>query len=284
MRTVLYGDVLFLVNAATDLIVLCLCGKFLDLPRKAFRLIAASLFGGLYGVAILLPAFSPIGAIAAHLVAAILLCRIAYGGLGCRRFFRLYVSFFLASVLLGGAVDALYNLLGRLIGPASLSVGAAFSGEKAALFLVYAAAGGAAVLLGSRVFRRASREKTVMLEIQEGAARVTLRALVDSGNLLTDPFSGRPVILVRSALLLPLGLPPDEKARPEQARKTRVLIAHTAGGNRTMIGYLPDLILLFCENEPEEKRVLDALIAWDPEEKRDYAGYGAILPAGLAEG
>ena len=50
VHTVVYGDVLFLLNFSIDFLVLLLAGCFLHFPRKLFRLLPAAFLGGVYAV------------------------------------------------------------------------------------------------------------------------------------------------------------------------------------------------------------------------------------------
>ena len=77
MQQVVYGDVLFLVNFSIDFIVMFIAGCFLHIKRRLFRLVIASLVGGLYGVLLLLPALSWWGTLFFHILAAFGLCLIA---------------------------------------------------------------------------------------------------------------------------------------------------------------------------------------------------------------
>ena len=125
MPITVYGDVYFLVNFSIDFLVLLLVGKFLRLRRIAWRLVLASLLGGAYAIFALFMAFSGWHGVVLQFAAALLLCLIAYGFCGTHDLVRLLCGFYGASVLLGGAVNALYTLLGEIFGTAGGSVGSA---------------------------------------------------------------------------------------------------------------------------------------------------------------
>jgi hypothetical protein len=130
-----------------------------------------------------------------------------------------------------------------------------------------------------------------MVEIWEREACVTLCGLVDSGNLLTEPLSGKPVILVRQKEILPL-LPrealgclerkTDESKLPMyMRRKIRVILARGAVGEQILFGYLPDDIYLYGKEREKNKYAVDAVLAVALTEDKDFAGYGGIVPASL---
>ena len=289
MQQVVYGDVLFLVNFSIDFLVLFMAGCFLHLKRRLFRLLLAAALGGVYGVLVLLPALSWWGTLLLHFAVAFLLCLVAYAPLGARMLFGLYLSFFGASLLLGGVLTAFYSFLATVFEPSG--TGALTDGKKAELFLLYAAVSAVLVFVCGRVLFKKKRIREMMVEIWEGNSSVTLCCLVDSGNLLSDPLTGKPVILVRRQEMLPI-LPPsfasslahltDESKMPMHLRrKIRLITAQGVGGSKLLLGFLPDDIYLYGRDCEKNKYAVDAVLAVAEQDVKDFAGYGGILPATL---
>ena len=282
-----YGDVYFLVNFSIDFLVLLLVGKFLRLRRIAWRLVLASLLGGAYAVFALLMAFSGWHGVILQFAAAVLLCLIAYGFCGAYDLLRLLCSFYGASVLLGGAVNALYSLLYDIFGASGGSV--VTSAKKSEIFMLFALISGVLIYLAGRLFSRRSGVRSVCAEVEGDGRRVTFTGLVDSGNLLTDPLSGRAVIVVKKetvAPLLPRGamgmLTGNAESIPlGERRRLRVIVAHGIGGGRAMLGYLPDAVLLYTQANPKSKHAVDAILAVADGGEKDFSGHAAIIPAAL---
>jgi hypothetical protein len=63
------------------------------------------------------------------------------------------------------------------------------------LFAIIAAAGGAAAFVGGKRMKRIAAAKSVDVEIKMNGKDIVLRAMTDTGNMLTDPLSGRAVAL-----------------------------------------------------------------------------------------
>lgn len=289
MQQVVYGDVLFLVNFSIDFIVLFIAGCFLHIKRRLFRLVIASLVGGLYGVLILLPALSWWGTLFFHILAAFGLCLIAYAPVGRRMFFSLFLSFFGAALLLGGVLTAFYSFLSTVFETSGTNP--AISGKKAELFLLYASLSALVIFGGGRMLAKKKSKREIMVEVWEREKNVTICGLVDSGNLLTEPLSGKPVILVRQKEILPL-LPREVLGCLEQStdesklplhirRKIRVILARGAVGQQILFGYLPDDIYLYGKEREKNKYAVDAVLAVTLSEDQDFAGYGGIVPAVL---
>ena len=285
---VVYGDVLFLVNFSLDFIVLFLAGYFLHIKRRPLRLVLAAMIGGVYGVLILLPALSWWWTLFVHILAALALCLIAYAPVGRKIFFSLFLSFFGAALLLGGMLTAFYTFLASVFQTVG-STGAINSAKKAELFLLYAVGSALLLFVGGRLVAKKRVKREIMVEIWEGERQVTLCGLVDSGNLLKDPLSGKPVILVRrrdivsiipSDVLTAFDENFDESKMPlHLRRKIRIILAGSVGGQRMLFGYLPDDIYLYGREREKNRYAVDAMIAVADEATDDFAGYGGIVPA-----
>lgn len=289
MQQVVYGDVLFLVNASIDFLVLFMAGYFLHIKRRLFRLVLSSLVGGIYGVIILLPALTWWGTLFIHFFMAFILCLIAYAPVGRKIFFSLFLSFFGAALLLGGVLTAFYGFLANVF--ETNSTNAINSAKKAEFFLLYAAISALLVFFGGRVFSKKRNKREMMVEIWEGEKNIICCCLVDSGNLLTDPLSGKPVILVRrkEALSIISGeyLTSFEQGIEENRiplhmrRKMRVILAHSAIGKKILFGYIPDNIFLYGREREKNKYEVDAILAIAEDGTKDFAGYSGIIPASL---
>lgn len=110
------------------------------------------------------------------------------------------------------------------------------------------------------------------VDIRHGAHRLTLTGLIDSGNLLRDPVTALPVIVIsrRAAMrLIPL---------PEAGKVTypfRLITVRTVSGMGTMTVFHPDSVCLLTK---EGWQRVETLLGVSPE---GYDGFQALVPAGL---
>lgn len=293
MQTVVYGDVLFLLDSSVDFLVLVLVGCFLHLRRRALRILPAAVIGGVYSVLSLLPNWHFLLALAVNIGVASLICAVAYAPLGKWDFLKLLLSFYAASVLLGGAVTALFSALSDFFGTTG-SGGVVINGKRAFYFLVYAAVSGVLIFGTGRILSRHTDTRRVTVQIREEGKTLTVEGIVDSGNLLRDPVSGKPVILVRRTQverILPVGVcdafsksrqDKGERQLSERAkRKMRVVLANGISGGSVLVGYLPDNITLFLNEKRKSKKSVDALVAVHDGDLKDFGGCGAIVPSAL---
>ena len=212
--TVIYVDTLFLLNAIVDYLLLLCSARLAGERLSRLRFALGALLGGLYAVALFLPGFGFLGRPLCRLSAAVLMVLTAFGG--CRCLLRQVVIFFLLSCAFGGGVLAIGLLGGR-----GLSLGGGVLYSSMALKIVLLSAAGCYAVI-TLIFRGAGRHTAASRELLP--ARLSLRerqveltALVDTGNTLTDPVSGRPVMVAEGETLSPL-FPPGTGPGPEDLR------------------------------------------------------------------
>ena len=298
MQTEVYADLLFLVNFSMDFLTLYLvarlCSRPLSLPRA---LLSASL-GALYAVAVLfLPPALP-QAVALLLDGAVCVLLTVIGlhkrREGLRIVLRHSALYLLISALLGGLMTLLYSLFNRVIDPDALQSAQDEGSMTFTLFSLIAPLATGVCLLLCRSLKRATARKSAMLHITDGGKSIVLRALCDSGNLLHDPITHRCVIPVAAEKLAPLL--PRELATllgehsstadltalpPALLRRTRLIPARGATGERLLIAYSVEQLRLDCGRGPQEIAALIAPIPLPGGAPRDY---DAILPTELLSG
>lgn len=262
-----YIDLYFLINAGMDLLCLTMTAMILHRPAKRWRLMLAASLGGAYAVLALLCTLGGALSVLLDLCAAILLAAVALSERGGRvaRLFQNAGVYALLSALLGGLMTVLYRFLNRLDLPLESLHG---DGLSAWMLVILATVAGAITLRGAKLFRRSAAMRSVWLEITVGERCVRLHALVDSGNLLTDPLSGRSVALAEPEKLRPI-LPPGlwqalthpTVAKAEDARRVRLIPARGATGSGLLTAFAPDRLVI-CNGQ--ERMATDDLIALAP--------------------
>ncbi len=239
MSTV-YADVLFFTNFCMDFLALWLTGSLLHTPKKLRRLFFASTVGAVYALSELLLGGHPLVSAVVGVGVSLLLCYIAYGDAGLFRFVRVFLVFWAVSVLLGGLITVFYTWLSSLFGSETLPL------RKSDILLTLGALSGVVVLGVQRFFTRHAGGREVGLYLSLGDREVTVHALSDSGNLLSDPISGKPVVLLRLSAakrLLPKDycFPDDTTLIPdERLPRMHPVFVETPAGREMMWAFTPD--------------------------------------------
>ena len=202
MVQTVYIDIFFLINFSMDFLGLFLGIKLLGYKKSLIRLILAALFGGVYASVSLilsLDSISPLLSFAVDAVACIVMAFIAiFHKRALKSVFSFALVFGAISILLGGAMTALFYLFNRL------GLDKAFSGGDTQindgmsvwLFAIFAAISGGGAILGGRFLKRKTMHRSGYIEIEYRGKSVKAPCICDSGNLLREPISQNPCILV----------------------------------------------------------------------------------------
>jgi hypothetical protein len=152
--------------------------------------------GGVYSVAALFLRLNGGIAFTIDIAVLALMCLIAYGikKTGIRSYLKAFFLYFLVSALLGGLMTALFSLFNNI--DFLRELGENDEGIDVWAFALLAIIGSALSVRGGRIFRSSLSERVVELEIEYMGKGKKLHALVDSGNLATEPISGRGVIFI----------------------------------------------------------------------------------------
>jgi len=199
--TVIYADTLFLINALVDYLLLLAGARLAGEPLHRLRFGAGAVLGGLYAVAIFLPGMGFLDRLPCRGAAAVLMLVTAYGG--SRRLLRQCIIFFALACAFGGSILAI-SLMGRE--GLSLGRGVIYSSMDIKIVLLSAAVCYGVLTL---VFQRAGKHTSLTgellpVQLRLGARSVELTALVDTGNTLTDPITGKPVMVAEGERLMDL--------------------------------------------------------------------------------
>ncbi len=270
-ETVLYADVLFLINFSMDFLSLYAAGAFLSLRRSVGRMSAAAAIGAVYAVAVTAQQIGGIAGAAGALLISALMTLIAFGkGESLRGFFRTAAAVWGCGALLGGFMTLFSGLFG----------GTLPGGGAADLFFA-----GAAALLGfGRLLRGRIGRGFAEISVPYGENICECRALIDSGNLLRDPISALPVILICAEEARRFaGDETDSRFRgvPQTDASMRggVRVVPRRCGDETKLlyGFLCPAVQIRRGGKCISRR---AVICID-HDTDNYAGCGALLPASL---
>ena len=283
--TVIYVDTLFLLNAAVDYLLLLASARLAGEPLARLRFLLGAALGGLYAVAIFLPGLSFLARPPCRLAAAVLMVLAAFWK--SQRLLRQVVIFLALSCAFGGGVLAIGLLGGRGL---TLSNGVLYSGMDLKIVLLSAAGCYGALTL---LFQRTGRHTAAAGELRPvrltlGERQVSLIALVDTGNTLTDPATGRPVLVAEADCveeLLPPGIRPSpadlrdpagalERLEDPWRRRFRLLPYRSVGVDRGLL-----LAVRVDQVQVGEEARGPMLAALSPTPVSDGGGYRALLGA-----
>lgn len=242
MQTIIYGDVLFAVNFSMDFLTLYITCRILSLRVRLIPLVFASAIGALYAVAAL---FFETGRLTDALIAfavSLLVSNIAFGYYGIRSFIRDAAVFWAVSLMLGGVMTAIFYAVSHFTGIkyAPDSIGAHASSLPPRLMLVSACAAAIFTLVCSRLTYRRRHSRTVTVNAEYRGRNASFNALFDTGNLLTEPISGRPVVIITNELFDALTGGSESLLKAGIEAKLRFIPASSINGEQLLTAVVPD--------------------------------------------
>jgi len=278
-----YVDILFLINFSMDYLCLYICSRIMCRKMRLKKLILASALGGAYSVLALFLPISGFFSLFADLLCCLLLCVIVYSEKG-RRFSSTLLCtfvFFGISMMMGGCMTAIFNMLNSLDLPLE---GIKADGLFTYIFAILAVIAGFISLRSGEVISQHSSAKECKLTIGFEGKEIVCQALVDSGNLVKDPISGKSVILIDRSVMSALadlseldnyahGIPPNA-----QFPALRIISIRTASGMGLLTAFIPQRIVaeIIDTKKHNAKIELDAFIA-PSDIKNSAQGCDAII-------
>ena len=249
-----------------DFLCFYITAKIMSTSFSVLRVSLAAVVGGIYADAALFLPYGTPWSIFLDIAVCFIICALAFYRKKEKGLILTSVVYFSVSMALGGFMTALFNLLNRMGFNEAVLGEDEGDGISVWLFALIAMVSALLTLIGGRFFRSRSSVNTVRVELTYKKKKITFRGIVDSGNFLRDPISGRPCIVVESSLLREV-FPPKLLYMAEKGelnalgieddnikRSIRLVPASTATGEKMMIGVRSDMIRIdsgrgFCESD-----------------------------------
>lgn len=257
---VIYLDVLAAVNLAMDYLLLTATARLSGTYCTRLRLLGGAALGAAYAVASCLPGLAFLSMLSIKSFVGFLMVRTAFGARSAAELARLTLLLWLISFAFAGGAFA----LGELGGTAFFAGGGYYIDVP--FHAVILAASICWVLTGL-IFRGKAktgdeRQRTAKVQLSFGQRQADFILLVDSGNELSDPVSGKPALVLdrrAAAQVLPIeaavplaGLRADNaaavlEALPGAYRGHFQLIPYRALGRQSglLLAFRPDHVMAF---------------------------------------
>lgn len=262
-----YADVLFLVNFSMDILTLYMTSRITHKKTTKCRLVISAAIGGAISTALIL--FWKVGGrieqiifILLGFITSVVMTLIAFGA-DKRICGILRESLILwgSGALLGGVMTAITSLGDPIY------TDSAASGFMPLFVLCF--------ILSwwiLRLFLSGSKQKTAKIEIELGGDVYKFCGIYDSGSFVTEPITGKPVIIVKSGIIRKIA---DELERPNCLYRMRLIPAGGLGGDVMLKGFVPDKVRL-------DGIEVDAVIAIDKRGGK-FCGQDGLIPSALCK-
>lgn len=200
-----YIDILFFVNLMINTIILMASAVILRIKYSCARVFAGAAVGALYACVIFFPKIHIIYTFAARASAAALICFIAFAPKGVRQCVKQTVVFYITTAVFGVISLALlyFTDIGIRLGGV-ISNGVFYFNIPITYLVLSCAVAYASISAADKFFRKRALRSYTDITVFMGGKSVELKALVDTGNMLRDPLSGKTVMIAEAKVMAPL--------------------------------------------------------------------------------
>lgn len=249
-----YVDGVMGINFLVDFLLLLGTNRLTGFPSDKKRMLGASLLGAVYSAVCLLPGFRFLGNLIWRFVSLGLMGSIAFGW--NRSTLKRCGIFLLLSMALGGLASSMgnRNLQTMLLASCMLWLLTRLSGGEVS-----------------------GEQRYVSLEIRYEGRAVKLLALRDTGNMLHDPVSGEPVLVIaRSAASRLTGLTVQQLQHPLETIVARPIPGLRLIPFRTVGTGSGMMLAMRFEDVLVDGQLRRAVVAFSPEDFHGGSEYQAL--------
>lgn len=256
---VLYVDILIILNLFIDYFLLLSSAVLLKQNVKKLRLILASTLGSLSSLFIFLPTLSPVITVLIKLVIGCCLVLIAFGYNTKAVFIKTVLLFLIENLIFIGIMFCLWMFVSP---PGMLWKNGVTYMAISPIILILGSiiAYFATCLINFVISKRIEGSKICFIRIELDNKTVKIKALYDTGNCLTEPFSGKPVCVCEYDSVFKI-LPKNLSLFLDNSLKgvseledfksdgnLRLVPCDTVTGCGILPAFLPETVIVQCNN------------------------------------
>lgn len=281
MSQTIYGDIYILINFSMDFLSLYILTFLTHDKVHLSRMCVGAGIGAVYALVSLLPLENQLLQAITNVLVPMAVCFAAFGFGSLRAFVKRVFLFYCVSFLSGGFMSAIYYFAGKLISDRDVLINGRVEDVYADIPLwVFALCGLICALIAivwGRITSKGRQISVVTVRVKSDICIREFDGLVDSGNLLTDPLGGLPVIIVSAETADSL-FPPEIRSRSIDARtvggRVRLIPYQTPSGEGMTLGYIAEKIEI-------NGREVGAVLACPDSMSDSFDGHAAIVPSCL---
>lgn len=267
----IYIDILICTNIFINYFILLAISRIFNIDFKKYRLILASFLGGLYSFLIFLPDELFFISLILKFLASLTIILLAFKINSFLSFIKITASFYIVNFLFAGVILFFWYFLDtKNIFVKNSTV---YFNLSPIFFVVTTLISYLVIrILSFFTARSVSNNEFCNLKIEQGSKIFNLKAKIDTGNNLKDPFSNKPVAVVEYKFIeeilpkkfkeyfLDFGAGKQEINDEKLASlKIRAIPFNTILGSGIMPAFKPEKIKLIENNKKETEK--DAFIA-----------------------
>lgn len=266
----IYIDVVLIENLIMNYIILLATGIILKIKIKHLRLITASLIGAIYTILTYVITIQIYSNFFLKFILSMIIIYVAYNPPNVKKMWKYLLVFYLTSFVFGGAAFALIYI----VKPQDILMkNGLFLGTYPLKNVVLAGiVGFISVTTTFKIVKNKITKKDIYKEIkiEMNGKQIHLNAMLDTGNMLKDPITEKPVIVVEKIILYEI-LPKElldnlekilggelenisENIKDKYIKKLKFIPFSSLGRqNGMLVGIKPDFVEIVEEQKTQKR-------------------------------
>ena len=290
---ILYADVVFIENLCINYIILLITFKILKKKLKKIRILFASIIGGIYAVLSYINIETGMLSLFIKIIMSILIIKIAFNSKIIKEIIQEIIVFYLVTFGLGGAIFAVLFNIGK--NQIVIRNGVVIGISSAKILISGIIIGYLIIVKTIKILKKMFRASSVYgnIRIVMNNKEIELKAMLDTGNLLVEPISKSPVIIVEKEKLN--NIIPDDilnidiggdveriDVRDEYISKIKLIPYSSVGKeNGILMGIRAEKLIIELDNKKYETD--DVIIGVFEKQFKSNGKYSALLGIDILE-
>ena len=271
----IYIDLIFFENIIMNSIIIYATSTIIKQKPKILRVLISSIIGAIYSIALYITNYKIYTSIFSKIILSIIMMYVAFKPSNLKKLFKQVLILYLTSFVFGGvALNLIYFLK-----PENISIkNGLFTGEYALKVIMLGALVALIIVkISIKIIKSKITTKDMYCKIKMkiNEKQIETNAMIDTGNLVKEPITNTPVVIVESSLLE--GIIPKEilnnlenilcgnlnnipqEIQEEYFTRLRCIPFSSLGKeNGMLVGIkIPEII---AQNEEEEKKTSNIII------------------------
>lgn len=197
----IYIDVVFIENLIMNYIILFATSIIIKIKVKHIRLILASTLGAIYSIIAYMSILEMYSSVILKIILSVIIVYISYNPQNVKNMWKYLVIFYMTSFVFGGAAFALIYI----VKPQDILMkNGLFLGTYPLKTIILGTIVAFVVIVTSFKlvkFKISKKDMFCTIKININKVEIETKAMIDTGNLLKEPISNTPVIVVEHTLL-----------------------------------------------------------------------------------
>ena len=197
----IYIDIIFIENIIMNVIILYATSIILKQKIKIIRLIISSAIGSIYSIVMYITKLTIYSSIVSKFILSVVMIYVAFIPNDLKKMFKQIIIFYLTSFVFGGvALNLIYFLR-----PENVSIkNGLFTGEYALKVIMLGAIMAFIIIkISIKIIKTKFNAKDMCCDIKLkiNGKQIETKAMIDTGNLVKEPITNTPVVIVEESLL-----------------------------------------------------------------------------------